>query len=304
MRLGSFQRNTGEQGPRVGLFLDDGVVDVGRANPDIPSDVRGILAGGERQLAALEAILSQHQKGALPQDAFVPFDQLRFRPPVRPGKIICVGGNYEDYRRILKLPDLPVPAFFLKSPDAVIAHDEEVQIPEGYGIFYQEWELSCVIGRQCRRVSEQEARDCIAGYTIVNDITGHTLETLGPRPYHMLGKNMDTFAPIGPWIVARDSLAKDVYQLRARRWRNNELVCESSTREMRRSFEEIIVYVSNFMTLYPGDIVTGASPPAGPIEPGDVIEVEFEAVGRLRNTVGRADADPIYGERIGIASGK
>jgi 2-keto-4-pentenoate hydratase/2-oxohepta-3-ene-1,7-dioic acid hydratase in catechol pathway len=302
MKLGSFQKKSGGQETRAGIFVDDGVIDLSVASPEAPSDLRAMLAGGESQIAALEVVLRKYQERGSSDGGFVPMAEVRFKPPLRPGKIICVGGNYEDYRRILKLPDLPVPAFFLKSPDSVIAHEEAIEIPEGYGIFYQEWELSCVIGKQCRRVSQREAHDCIVGYTILNDITGHTLENLGPRPYHMLGKNMDTFAPIGPWIVTKAGLAKDVYQLRATRRRNNELVCESSTSEMRRSFEEIVSYVSNFMTLYPGDIITGASPPAGPIEPGDVVEVEFEGIGVLRNVVTRAEIDPIYGEKIGIAS--
>jgi 2-keto-4-pentenoate hydratase/2-oxohepta-3-ene-1,7-dioic acid hydratase in catechol pathway len=302
MKLGSFQRKGGGQEIRAGIFVDDGVIDLSVASPGTPRDMRDILAGGDNQIAALEAVLRKHQESGSPDGAFVPMAQARFKAPLRPGKLVCVGGNYEDYRRILKLPDLPVPAFFLKSPDAVIAHEEAIEIPEGYGVFYQEWELSCVIGKPCRRVTQQQARDYIVGYTILNDITGHTLENLGPRPYHALGKNMETFAPIGPWIVTKAGLAKDVYQLRATRRRNNELVCESNTSEMRRSFEEIVSYVSNFMTLYPGDIVTGASPPAGPIEPGDVVEVEFEGVGVLRNTVTRAEIDPVYGEKIGIAS--
>lgn len=302
MRLGSFAKNEEGAPTRAGLFVDAGAVDLALADPALSPDLLANLAGdAAATLAAGERIAARHAQGDLPGEAFVPAPAMRFKAPLRPGKMICVGGNYEDYRRILNLPDLPVPAFFLKSPDTVIAHDEAVKIPDGYGVFYQEWELSCVIGARCRGVSPAEAAEVILGYTIVNDITGHTLENLGPRPYHMLGKNMDTFAPMGPWIVTKGALGKDVYELDARRWRNGELVVQSNTREMRRSFEEIVSYVSNFMTLYPGDVVTGASPPAGPIEPGDVIEVEFEGVGKLRNTVVRADdIDPVFGAKIGI----
>lgn len=298
MRLGSFVEDGRDAPARAGLFVDGGVVDIARADPALPSGLLDIVAGGPDALARVAAL---DRPGASRGGAFLADAAIRPRAPLRPGKMICVGGNYEDYRRILNLPNLPVPAFFLKSPDAVIAHDETVEIPDGYGVFYQEWELSCVIGARCRGVSPEGAADAILGYTIVNDITGHTLENLGPRPYHMLGKNMDTFAPMGPWIVTKDAVPKNVYELDARRWVNGELVCESNTREMVRSFEEIVSYVSNFMTLYPGDVVTGASPPAGPIEPGDVIEVAFEGIGKLRNTVERAEAiDPVFGARIGI----
>ncbi|MEW5423300.1 fumarylacetoacetate hydrolase family protein [Amorphus sp. 3PC139-8] len=300
MKLGSFGSGDRATEFRAGLFVDGGVIDIAAARPDLSSSLLQILQSGEGAIETVRQIAREADEGALPAGAFLESSGIRYGAPIRPGKMICVGGNYEDYRRILNLPELPVPAFFLKSPDCVVAHDDNVEIPEGYGVFYQEWELSCVIGQKCRHVSEDEAEKAIFGYTIVNDITGHTLENLGPRPYHMLGKNMETFAPVGPWILAKEALPKSVYDLQARRWRNGELVCESSTREMRRSFAEIISYVSNFMTLYPGDIVTGASPPAGPIEAGDEIEVEFEGVGRLRNQVVRADIDPSYGRLIGI----
>ncbi|MEM3662201.1 MAG: fumarylacetoacetate hydrolase family protein [Sulfolobales archaeon] len=211
-------------------------------------------------------------------------EQVKILPPIaNPSKIICTGLNFEDYRRILGLQYLPVPQIFLKAPSAIIGYMDPIMIPEEYGEVYHEYELACVISKRCKNVSESEAENYIFGYTIFNDITAHDIELMS-RELQQWAKSIDTFAPMGPVIVTRDEL-KDISDLRMVRRRNGRVESESSTKNMRFKFNEIISFISTFITLYPGDIITSGSPPAGPIYPGDLIEAEIEGIGILKNPV-------------------
>ncbi len=211
-------------------------------------------------------------------------EKVKILPPIRnPSKIICTGLNFEDYRRILGLQYLPVPQIFLKAPSAIIGHMDPIEIPESYGKVYHEYELACIISKKCKNVSESMAEDYIFGYTIFNDITAHDIELL-TRELQQWAKSIDTFAPIGPVVVTRDEL-RDISNLKMVRRRNGMIESESNTMYMRFKFNEIISFISTFITLNPGDIITSGSPPAGPIYPGDIIEAEIEGIGVLKNPV-------------------
>jgi 2-keto-4-pentenoate hydratase/2-oxohepta-3-ene-1,7-dioic acid hydratase in catechol pathway len=211
-------------------------------------------------------------------------DKVKILPPIRnPSKIICTGLNFEDYRRILGLQYLPVPQIFLKAPSAIIGHMDPIEIPESYGKVYHEYELACIISKKCKNVNESIAEDYIFGYTIFNDITAHDIELL-TRELQQWAKSIDTFAPIGPVVVTKDEL-RDISNLKMVRRRNGIIESESNTKYMRFKFNEIISFISTFITLNPGDIITSGSPPAGPIYPGDLIEAEIEGIGVLRNPV-------------------
>ncbi len=267
-----------------------------RADTELPSDLLALIERAALPLA--EAALDHAREAGLASLPYVtPVSEVRFRAPLRPPKLICVGGNYEDYRKLIGLPPSPVPLMFLKSPAAVIGHQETIRIPNGYGIFYHEWEFSCVMARPCRGIRPDQVNEHVFGYTIVNDITGRSLEAT-ERELQPLGKNMDTFAPMGPWIVTPDAMPANLYGLRTIRRRNGKVECESNTSNMRRSFEEIVAYVANFMTLEAGDVVTTATPPSGPFYPGDVIEAEIEGVGILTNPVEGIDVDTQYARDI------
>lgn len=219
-------------------------------------------------------------------------NEVRLLAPVPdPPKILCTGLNFEDYRKQLGLEYLAVPQIFLKSPSAVVGPDHPVEIPLGYGAVYHEFEIGAVIGTTCRGLSADQAWEAVFGYTIFDDIVLHDVELL-TREYQQWAKNCDTFAPMGPWIVTRDEI--DVGRLTMVRRRNGQEQARSSTAAMHRPFNVIIAFASTFMTLLPGDIVTSASPPAGPIAPGDVIEAEVEGIGVLRNPVVGRPVDPSY----------
>jgi 2-keto-4-pentenoate hydratase/2-oxohepta-3-ene-1,7-dioic acid hydratase in catechol pathway len=146
-------------------------------------------------------------------------------------------------------------------------------------------------------VAPEDVTRHIFGYTILNDITGRSLEATN-RELQPLGKNMDTFAPFGPWIVTPDTMPDNLYALRTLRRRNGKIECDSNTSNMRLGFEEIVAYCSTFFTLLPGDIVSTATPPAGAFYPGDVVEAEIEGIGVLRNPVAAVEVDTRYAREI------
>lgn len=154
-----------------------------------------------------------------------------------------------------------------------------------------------VIGRRLREASEAEAERAVFGYTIFNDLVLHDIELM-TREYQQWAKNCDTFAPMGPWIVTPDQFPVD--RARMIRRRNGRVEAESSMGQMRRRFPELIAFVTTFMALEPGDLVTSASPPAGPFLPGDVIEVEVEGIGLLRNRVAARPVDRRYARALGL----
>jgi acylpyruvate hydrolase len=303
---------------RVGAVLDTHVVDLNTAyaaylaaNGDpksaekgdhtLPADMLGLLrGGGEAMAAAREAVRFARERGLDIRGAVFPLDRIRLRAPVpRPPKIICTGTNYEDYRQIIGLAKSPVPLVFLKAPSCVVGPGDPVQIPEGYGEVYHEYEFSCVIGKRCKGVPKERASEVIFGYTIFDDITGRSLEAKS-REYQPWGKSVDTYGPMGPWIVTPDEMPRDLYNLRILRRRNGKVEAESNTSNMIFRFDDIVAFVSTFWTLEPGDLITTASPMAGPISPGDVIESEIEGIGVLRNPVDSVKVDPAYAQRIAL----
>jgi 2-keto-4-pentenoate hydratase/2-oxohepta-3-ene-1,7-dioic acid hydratase in catechol pathway len=314
MKLGSFEIG-GRR--RLGAFENEWVVDLNaayvlllkekgvtepevRAELELPSTMISFIKKNEISLpVAKETLHYAREKNYQLSGCIHPPSQITFRASHRPPKIVCTGTNYEDYRRIIGIPFSPVPLVFLKSPSAVIGHEETIYLPIGYGVFYHEWEFSCVISKRCKKVPKERVNEVIFGYTIVDDITARSLEATN-REFQPWGKNMDTFAPMGPWIVTPDEMSKDIYNLRTLRRLNGKLECESNTSNMRLGFGEIIEFVTNFWTLEPGDVVTTATPPAGPIKPGDVIEAEIEGIGILRNPVEGIEVDPRYAHQIDL----
>lgn len=300
---------------RLVCFQEDKVIDLNRAyqsrlaqegalSPDLqaavelPADLTRWLETGDPGQEAAKRALDFAAQTADQQPGYIrPLDQVRFTAPHRPPKIICTGVNYEDYRVMIGMEYAEVPLIFLKSSTAIIGHGETIYLPEGYGVIYHEWEFSCVISRKCKNVPRDKADEVIFGYTILNDLTGRSLEAVN-REFQPWGKNSDTFAPFGPWLVTRDEMPEDLYNLKTVRRRNGQVECESNTSNMHRGFGEIIEFASNFMTLYPGDIITTATPPAGPIEPGDLIEAEIEGLGVLRNPVEAVTPDPKFAARV------
>ena len=206
--------------------------------------------------------------------------QVRLLCPTQPSKILCAGLNYKDHITEIgeKIPEFP--AHFIKSPTALIGPNDPIIYPRvGLQVEY-EGELAVIIKDQIKDVSEEEALEHILGYTCFNDVTDRGLMKFQGQLSR--AKGFDTFAPCGP-CIATDL---DPASLTLRTYLNGKLVQEGHTRNFIFSVPFLIHYLSQCMTLFPGDIIsTGTPKGVGPMKPGDVVEVTVEEIGTLRNQV-------------------
>ena len=206
----------------------------------------------------------------------IPLDEVKLLAPVEPTKVIGIALNYQSHGG-KKTKEL---AFFAKLPSAVIGPEAEIVPPPGSSDLHYEGELVIVMGARARNVPENKALSYVYGVTIGNDVTERGY---GTSPFTVLkAKGADTLSPLGPWIVP------GLYYDRLKLWTrvNGKVVQKSSTSKMIRSCAKIIAELSRYMTLEPGDIIyTGTPGKTAALKPGDVVEVEIEGIGVLRNTV-------------------
>ncbi|AEH45555.1 5-carboxymethyl-2-hydroxymuconateDelta-isomerase [Thermodesulfatator indicus DSM 15286] len=206
--------------------------------------------------------------------------EVKILPPVTPSKIIALGLNYRDHARELNLPLPEEPLIFMKPPSAVIGPEENILLPPESKRVDYEAELAVVIGKKARRISPEEAMKVILGFTCFNDVTARDLQQKDAQ--WTRAKSFDTFAPIGPWVETELDLEK----VRVRAYLNGELRQDSSLKELVFPVPQVVSFVSQIMTLYPGDVIaTGTPPGIGPLSPGDVIDIEITGVGKLKNYV-------------------
>jgi 2-keto-4-pentenoate hydratase/2-oxohepta-3-ene-1,7-dioic acid hydratase in catechol pathway len=210
--------------------------------------------------------------------------EVRLLPPCVPTKIVCVGRNYREHASELGNPVPEEPLIFLKPPSSLLAHGDAIVYPPNSNRVDFEGELAIVIGRRARHVRRQDAERCIFGYTCLNDVTARDLQKKDGQ--WTRGKGFDTFCPVGPWIVPHDQVS--FHKLRVRTFVDNEKRQDASVQDMIFPLGQIIEYVSQFMTLEPGDLIaTGTPSGVGPLEPGSVVRVDIEGVGALENRVVR-----------------
>jgi 2-keto-4-pentenoate hydratase/2-oxohepta-3-ene-1,7-dioic acid hydratase in catechol pathway len=213
--------------------------------------------------------------------------RVRLLPPVNPSKIVCVGRNYRQHAEELgnKVPDEPL--LFLKPPSALIAHGETILLPETSQRIEHEGELGVVISREARRIgSGEDPLAYVLGYTCLNDVTARDLQRKDVQ--FTRAKSFDTFCPAGPFIVR----GIDPSGLKVETRVNGESRQRGDTSQMIFPVPFLIRYISQIMTLRPGDLIaTGTPAGVGPLQDGDTVEVEIEEVGRLENRVGRARRD-------------
>ena len=210
-------------------------------------------------------------------------DSVRLLAPVEPSKIVCIGLNYYAHVAASFSADKPPeePLIFLKPPSSVIGPDDTIIHPLQSQRVDYEAELGVVIGKKAAKVLEQEAEQYIFGYTCVNDVTARDLQKKDGQ--WSRAKGFDTFCPVGPWIVTgldyRDILVEGIL---------NETVMQSGrTSLMIFNVPFLISYISQVMSLYPGDLISTGTPSGiAPMKPGDRIQVRVEGIGTLENVVG------------------
>lgn len=206
----------------------------------------------------------------------------RLLPPCSPTKIVCVGRNYAEHAKELGNEPPREPLIFLKPPSSLIASGDAIVYPSWSQRVDFEGELGVVIGRRARKIPASEADAYILGYTCVNDVTARDLQRKDGQ--WTRGKGFDTFCAVGPCLLLKD--AADFSAFRVRTLVDGEVKQDGSVRDMLFTVNDIISYISEFMTLEPGDLIaTGTPPGVGPLEPGSRVQVEINQIGILENTV-------------------
>jgi 2-keto-4-pentenoate hydratase/2-oxohepta-3-ene-1,7-dioic acid hydratase in catechol pathway len=199
---------------------------------------------------------------------------------LRPSKIVAVGRNYLAHAQELGHPVPTEPLIFLKPPSAIVGDEADVVYPRASARVDHEAELAVVMGRHCKDVSEGAALDYVRGYTCANDVTARDLQESDEQ--WTRAKGFDTFCPLGPRVV-KDL---DPSSLRVIGRVNGEVRQDASTSDMLFPVPALVAYISAVMTLEPDDVIlTGTPPGIGPLQRGDLVEVEVEGIGVLRNRV-------------------
>ncbi len=298
MRLLHFvdPRRIGRPIYHLGVRTEAGVLFVERAvatalhRPDVATSLADLLLVGPAGLAKLETFVAEAL--AEPQTGwFLPEDGVQFAPAVlQPEKIICVGLNYRAHADEAGFPLPETPILFSKFNNSLAAHGWPIPLPPVARQYDYEGELAVVIKRPARDVSVDDALDYVFGYTIANDLSARDLQMRTSQ--WLLGKSLDRFLPIGPYLVTADEIPMP-QTLHLRTWVNGALRQDAAASDMIFSVAELISYASRHMTLAPGDVlVTGT--PAGVIlgmadpvwlQSGDEIVVEIDGIGRLANTL-------------------
>jgi 2-keto-4-pentenoate hydratase/2-oxohepta-3-ene-1,7-dioic acid hydratase in catechol pathway len=218
--------------------------------------------------------------GGLPDGPAVPLAGVELLAPVEPSKIVCVGKNFVAHARELGQDVPPVPLLFLKPPSAVIGPQEPIRCPEASREVHHEAELAVVMARPLYRATATEARLAVFGYTCLNDVTARDIQR--EEKHFTRSKGFDTFCPVGPVVeTSIDPLEVSVV-CRV----NGAERQRGSTRDMVTDTFALLAFISQVMTLLPGDVVsTGTPEGVGPIRRGDWVEVEVSGIGVLRNPV-------------------
>lgn len=218
-------------------------------------------------------------------------DQVALLPPVAgPRKIVCVGLNYRDHAEEAGLPLPESPVLFAKWDNCIVGPGQAVEIPPFAQEVDYEAELAVVIGTPTSRVSVDDAVDHILGYTCLNDVSARDIQFADGQ--WVRGKSLDTFCPIGPWIVTPDELT-DPQSLAIRCVVNGVTHQDSNTKEMVWSAAELVSFISDSIALAPGDVIATGTPagvgfkknPPVLLKPGDVVRVEIDGIGVLENPV-------------------
>lgn len=282
MRLLSFEKN-GK--PALGVRLGEQVVDLSVAAPDLRGGLLSLIKAGPEAMA-------KAQSAAEAASDTVPLESLTLRVPIaNPPKVICVGRNYAAHAAEGGAEPPTYPDIFMRSRLSLIAHDAPIVRPKLSDKLDYECELMVVIGKTARKVSEAEALDCVAGYSIFNDATLRDYQRRTTQ--WTIGKNFDDSGPFGPELVTPDELPAGCVGLQIQTRLNGEVMQDANTADMIFPVATTISLLSQTMTLEPGDLIATGTPegvgyarkPPVWMKGGDVVEVEVEGIGVLRNPV-------------------
>jgi acylpyruvate hydrolase len=282
------RRDSWRAGVARGSYLLD-IAALAPASHESPSTVRALLEAGVEAVAlTLKRAASAF---AAKSEHIIPLEKVELGPPIPdPDKIICLGLNYHEHAREIQMDIPKVPTLFAKFRNSLCGPTSPIVLPRISAQIDYEGELVIVIGRRCKDVSEREARSCVAGYTIMNDVSARDLQFQTTQ--WTAGKTLDTFAPMGPGIIPASYIA-DPQSLQVVTRVNGMVLQSGNTRDMIFSLDRTISFLSSLMTLVPGDLIATGTPsgvgfkrkPPVFLKAGDVVEVEIEGIGMIRNPV-------------------
>jgi 2-keto-4-pentenoate hydratase/2-oxohepta-3-ene-1,7-dioic acid hydratase in catechol pathway len=284
MRLATIQTTTG---PRAAVLSGDAYIDLHATRRQLPPSVRGLLEGGSELLREATAAAAQ------PDAVRYPASSAKLLAPVPdPEKIVCIGLNYRDHAAESGAAIPVEPVLFSKFATTLIGHGDAIILPPVSREVDYEAELVLVVGKNGRNIPAAAALDYLAGYTIGHDVSARDWQLKKDGKQWLAGKTFDTFAPTGPVLVTADEIP-DPHQLGIRLRLNGQTMQESNTGQMIFTAAAIVAYISQVVTLRPGDLIFTGTPsgvgfsrkPPVFLKGGDVVEVEIDGLGVLRNPV-------------------
>jgi len=304
MKLAQFKtRESGAQ--RLGILLDQTVTDVASLARAVQeaggkvagwllslADLREVINRGTEALEEIDGLVAEGRTREIAKARATTFalDTFEFLPAVYPGKIIAIGRNYVDHAIEGGSAPPAAPLIFNKLSNSLSAHEAPIVLPTISSQVDYEAELAVVIGRRAKRVSEAAALDYVFGYSLINDVSARDLQ-FGDGQW-VRGKGLDGFAPLGPFVTTRDEIA-DVQALNIEGRLNGQVMQSSNTGKMIFKVAYLVSYISQGITLEPGDVIATGTPegvgffrdPPVLLKAGDVFEVTIEGLGTLRNPV-------------------
>lgn len=306
MKLAQFKTKDSDR-RKLGVLLGDVVCDVAELARAVKTDggnpaewllevdsTLSVITRGPSAFNELKALIESLPGDGRGQMTAHSLDSIEFLPAVYPSKILAIGRNYAEHAAEggSELP--PAPLLFNKLPNALNAHEAPIVLPAISQQVDYEAELAVIIGRRAKLVSEAEALAHVFGYSLINDVSGRDLQ-FGDKQWTR-GKSLDTFAPLGPFITTRDEI-DDVQALKIEGILNGKVMQSSNTANMIFKVAYLVSYLSQGITLEPGDVIASGTPdgvgifrkPPVLLTPGDVFEVKIEKLGTLRNPVVAAD---------------
>ena len=263
---------------RPGIEIEDRIVDLRRYFPDIPDIGEAFFRNGWLdKVAGLEATGE-------------PMTERRGCPLDRPSKIICLGKNYAEHAKEGGFDQPDKPLLFCKGSNALNGPYDPILLPRSCGKIDWEVELAVVIGREAKRIRKADARDVMAGVTIMNDVSGREAQFADSQWFR--GKSYDTFAPLGPAIVTMEEIG-DIQNLQLTAVVDGTLMQDGNSRDMIFDVATLIEFISEDMTLYPGDVISTGTPsgvgyfrhPPVELTAGTVVECRIEKIGAIVNRV-------------------
>ena len=286
MKLATF---SDARGTRLGVVVDDALVDLAAAAPTVPREMTAFLAAGSAALAAARTAAARRDL------QLIPLADVQVRAPVlRPPKFLAIGLNYADHVAETGRPAPEFPVFFNKQSTCVTGPFDPIHLPRVSRQLDYEGELGLVIGRRCRHVPRERAREVVAGFVVVNDVSVRDWQFKAPTM--TLGKSFDTHGPIGPWLVTPDEIgAPHALTLETRV--NGERRQHASTSAMIFDCWDQIATLSTVCTLEPGDVVSTGTPAGVGVAQGkflvagDVVRITIDRIGTIENTVIDEPAD-------------